>query len=414
MKPNFIIAVTGQSNSQGVGGSYDISKTEDQCHENVYGWNEKTENWEIANLYDDSLGPSDIKDHPHLDMFHRKPGMQSFAFHFAKQMAKTDPSKKIGIINYGIGAQEIKHWTRIPAQCMFRILKNLHDMSPCVIAIKACNDRILCVEDENSVHFSRYANINFGWESFVILDYQTQKAFNTTDLQNENLSNTKICIKSWYHNTFICVKNNVVTTTDQLNADCVLTLKILKIEHYCLYSFMTKQNEYLGLNTLNHVSGNVLGIDTEHCKFVPIVSTYYGTIYDTHVKRIHKAIKSAGLTKVDVICWHQGESDSDKYGTYYENALYSTIMQYRKEHFCNYKTPFIVGNTCVQLDSINDWWTGKNKQLYKLNVDNIPNTGCVNSVGVEYNINDPIHFSSEGHRQLGHLYLEKYKELINS
>ena len=30
MKPNFIIAVTGQSNSQGVGGYYDISKSEDQ------------------------------------------------------------------------------------------------------------------------------------------------------------------------------------------------------------------------------------------------------------------------------------------------------------------------------------------------------------------------------------------------
>ena len=61
MKPNFIIAVTGQSNSQGHGGYFEIDKTEDQPHERVMGWNATENKWSIASMIDESLGTVDHK-----------------------------------------------------------------------------------------------------------------------------------------------------------------------------------------------------------------------------------------------------------------------------------------------------------------------------------------------------------------
>ena len=37
--PNFVIAVSGQSNSQGYGGYYDATNPEDQAHDRILSWN---------------------------------------------------------------------------------------------------------------------------------------------------------------------------------------------------------------------------------------------------------------------------------------------------------------------------------------------------------------------------------------
>ena len=48
--PNFIIALTGQSNSQGYRTSYDPNNAKDQPNSRIFGWNPSIEQWQIADL----------------------------------------------------------------------------------------------------------------------------------------------------------------------------------------------------------------------------------------------------------------------------------------------------------------------------------------------------------------------------
>lgn len=393
MKPNFIIAVTGQSNSQGVGGIYECSKTEDQPHERVLGYNAKLKQWTTASMYDESLGTSD----------HKYIGTQSFAFHFAKQIAKNDPSKIIGIINYGIGGQPIKRWNKIPSQCLFTFIKNAWNCD--TISIKGVNDKILCVDNEYDVHCTRPVNVNFGWESFNVINVDTNLPLSIEDIQQKR--NNTVCLKSVFHEKFINISESSVVCEDVCKT--MYIIENINYGYNTLSAFKIKgTNNYLGLNEYMYIPGNIFGYSKEYTKLVSVNSENHNDIYTTHVQRVRDALEDADLKYINCLCWHQGEADYYTYGTYYEYSLYQTIIQYRNESFCNKDTPFIVGNTCVILNSEEDVWASKNKQLFKLNIDSLNNTACVNSIGVDYNLDDPIHFSSEGHRQLGYLYAEKY------
>ena len=99
-EPNFIIALTGQSNSQGLGGEYEDAKTADQPHQRIVGWNSNKNKWEIADLRDESLGTVD----------HKPKGSQSLAFHFAKRLVNMFPDIVVGIINYGLSGMQISLW----------------------------------------------------------------------------------------------------------------------------------------------------------------------------------------------------------------------------------------------------------------------------------------------------------------
>lgn len=407
MKPNFIIAVTGQSNSQGHGGHYEIGKTEDQPHERVMGWNAREKKWVVATLTDESLGTVD----------HRIPGSQSFAFHFAKQIAKNDPTKIVGIVNYGIGGQPIKRWTKVPSQAFFRIIPNGWKSDQTVLSLKACNDRIICLDQLKQYHASRPVNINYGWEAFSIVDAVTKKTFTL-----ENVPEGKALIKSAFHNSYISIGQGGIVSPSVVETDeCIFDVEMVRTGYTRMYAFKGK-NGYLCLNSLGHVDGPMLGVDVNATCLVGVsaeneeTDTPHGDIYAVHAQRIKESLKEAKLRKIDCICWHQGEADFACYGTYYENAICQTIDQYRKENFCNNDTVFIVGNTSKVPDSDVDWWKVRNTQLSKLNVDYMVNTACVDTVGVDYNILDKIHFSSEGHRQLGNLYCEKFlkmKKLIS-
>lgn len=238
-EPNFIIALTGQSNSQGYGGVYEEDEAADQPHERIRGWNQVTKLWEQADLRNESIGAYSHKPKNH----------QSLAFHFAKRLVNKYPDIVVGIINYGVGGRPIAEW------------------------------------DEN--------------ES--------------------------------------------------------------------------------------------------------------GMIYAKHVGIINEALGKLSTKKnVDVICWHQGESDWDKPLTYYETALNNVISQYRRQSFCHRETPFIVGQTTQT-----GVWQKQNISLLNLNVDDDKYTECVDTGDLkhaEYNgQQDPIHFSAESHRILG---LRYYKAFI--
>ncbi len=103
-KPNFIIALTGQSNSQGANAYYDANELNDQPHERIFGFNATTQQWEIADLNTESLGA----------FWHKPAGLQSLAFHFARRLVEAYPDIRPGIINVGVGGQAIARWAKFP------------------------------------------------------------------------------------------------------------------------------------------------------------------------------------------------------------------------------------------------------------------------------------------------------------
>jgi len=102
LKPNFIIALTGQSNSQGWNAFYDENNVNDQNDDRIFGWNATTSEWEKADMLTESLG----------QFFYRKKGWQSLAFHFAKCLVEGYPNIRPGIINLGVGGQSISRWVK--------------------------------------------------------------------------------------------------------------------------------------------------------------------------------------------------------------------------------------------------------------------------------------------------------------
>jgi hypothetical protein len=96
-KPDFIIALVGQSNSQGWGGKYDRNVEADQIHKNITTWNIEDKRWQIADL--------------RQTMGTKPANLQCLAFHFAKEFVKENPDKNVGIIIYGFVGQSISNWT---------------------------------------------------------------------------------------------------------------------------------------------------------------------------------------------------------------------------------------------------------------------------------------------------------------
>ena len=101
--PNFIIALTGQSNSQGITTKYDPNNPNDQPNDRIFGWNPALEKWQIADLNTESLGWN----------YHtfKQLGTQCSAFHFAKRLIEGYPNIRPGIINVGVSGASIVYWT---------------------------------------------------------------------------------------------------------------------------------------------------------------------------------------------------------------------------------------------------------------------------------------------------------------
>lgn len=118
---DFVIALTGQSNSQGALALYEFDKIEDQSDDRIFGWNSVTGSWEIADLRTESLGAE----------YHGKlKHWQSLAFHFAKTMLQAYPELKIGIINVGLGGNSISRWTKFsPNEPEYHISETLSKLS---------------------------------------------------------------------------------------------------------------------------------------------------------------------------------------------------------------------------------------------------------------------------------------------
>ena len=101
--PNFIIALTGQSNAEGYTTSYDQNEPKDQPNTRIFGWNPSIEQWQIADLNTESLGWNYVT--------FKQCGTQCSSFHFARRLVETYPNIRPGIINVGVSGATIAFWT---------------------------------------------------------------------------------------------------------------------------------------------------------------------------------------------------------------------------------------------------------------------------------------------------------------
>jgi len=146
-----------------------------------------------------------------------------------------------------------------------------------------------------------------------------------------------------------------------------------------------------------------------------------GDIYDLHVEKITQALEQLEPQhkNIDVICWHQGESDGwTTDSNYYTDALNKVVSQYRNLTYCNPKTPFIVGETTGADVGTNQGWEARNIQLRNLNLDADPFTKCVNCADLEtshgqYNNGDLIHFSANAQRKMGTRYFRAFRSMFD-
>ncbi len=127
---------------------------------------------------------------------------------------------------------------------------------------------------------------------------------------------------------------------------------------------------------------------------------------------------------LDVVLWHQGESDwiyegtsdpeatgftskdSEAYRNYYSIKLNALIQNFRQESWARPDTVFICGETRVA--------EGVNRHLRALNSDADPLTGCVPTSDLEQRADDPfgIHYSAAGLRALGARLADLYISMV--
>ena len=129
--------------------------------------------------------------------------------------------------------------------------------------------------------------------------------------------------------------------------------------------------------------------------------------------------------KIDVMLWHQGESDglyegtsdpdatgfTDKseleYVNYYAIKLDAVITNFRSETWGRSDLPFICGETRIGFEI--------NRRLLALNEDDDASTYCVQTTDLPFLPSDPsgAHFSAVGLRELGRRYMQAYIDMAN-
>jgi hypothetical protein len=100
-EPNFIILTSGQSNAGGWTTIYDQNVEIDQPNSNIKAYDINKKSWVLANLDNGSLGSYEQC---------RKPNQNLFAFQYAQNLIKNNPSIKPGIICVTCGAKPISNW----------------------------------------------------------------------------------------------------------------------------------------------------------------------------------------------------------------------------------------------------------------------------------------------------------------
>lgn len=127
---------------------------------------------------------------------------------------------------------------------------------------------------------------------------------------------------------------------------------------------------------------------------------------------------------IDVMLWHQGESDwlyegtsdpfateftdkdSPEYEIYYKLKLDNVIANFRSEQWADPQLPFICGETRIA--------EGVNRHLMNLNNNDDSRSACVVTADLPFRLSDPTgnHYSAAGLRELGRRLMQQYLEVI--
>ncbi len=151
---------------------------------------------------------------------------------------------------------------------------------------------------------------------------------------------------------------------------------------------------------------------------------YNSPFYEKMRNKITSALEQIPhRNTIDVMLWHQGESDwlfegtSDPFATvyndketseykiYYKLKLDEVIANFRSEPWAAPDLPFICGETRIA--------EGVNRHLAALNNNGDENSACVATSDLPFTPTDPTgnHFSAAGLRELGRRYMQKYVEI---
>ena len=128
-------------------------------------------------------------------------------------------------------------------------------------------------------------------------------------------------------------------------------------------------------------------------------------LFTDSVESVADSLTMASVNKLDCVLWHQGEADWNESNLYYKQRLQKIIKQYRIEEFGNPNMPFIVG----ELSKHHSVAHKQNTVLRQLNMDSDKYTRCAFTKNMQHAPGDPIHFGSQGHRDMGKAYYEQYK-----
>ena len=139
-----------------------------------------------------------------------------------------------------------------------------------------------------------------------------------------------------------------------------------------------------------------------------------GRVYDTNINTIEQALNGISNTRVDVILWHQGESDSmdlnkaNEYG----DKLNIIIDQFQHSNVTQ-NALFIAGSILEN----NYKWTYHNEindAIWSLNFDDNPKTKSVRIDSKRYANTDNMHLSKEGDKQIAIEFSTLIMKLIES
>tara|TARA_B100001094_G_scaffold271714_1_gene277140 strand:- start:232 stop:2727 length:2496 start_codon:yes stop_codon:yes gene_type:complete len=128
-------------------------------------------------------------------------------------------------------------------------------------------------------------------------------------------------------------------------------------------------------------------------------------LYEESCDAVREALEITGKQKLDLILWHQGEADWNETHTYYDCRINSVINQYRNEEFGSTELPFI----CGELLKNNSFASKQNEVLVKFNNNTDPYSRCAFTKNFSHSSEDFIHFSSQGHRDMGLAYYDQFK-----
>ena len=115
------------------------------------------------------------------------------------------------------------------------------------------------------------------------------------------------------------------------------------------------------------------------------------------------------------IIWHQGESDCNANSIDLYKERFITMMTEMRKQIGAEELPLIIGELSLDVDA-NRWkhveYADKMNAIFHDIAKEMPNCAVASAKGITIKKTDGLHFDSQGSREFGHRYFEKYLEIV--